>query len=151
MTMCASQYNFAKVSREVGLRAPEPDRRYGHGPRLHDMRHRFAVQTLIDWYRAGVDVEREIPKLATYLGHVHVNDTYWYIEGVPELLELARETTAKRARTLSWRDLACRRPSSRLFSTRRPAIWMVTRRTRRRSLADYTRARNPRERTRSCS
>jgi hypothetical protein len=55
------------------------------------MRHRFAARTLIDWYRAGVDVEREIPKLATYLGHVHVNDTYWYIEGVPELLQLATQ------------------------------------------------------------
>ena len=53
------------------------------------MRHRFAVCTLLGWYRAGIDVEREIPKLATYLGHVHVNETYWYIEAVPELLELA--------------------------------------------------------------
>ena len=53
------------------------------------MRHRFAVCTLLRWYRAGIDVEREIPKLATYLGHVHVNETYWYLEAVPELLELA--------------------------------------------------------------
>ena len=53
------------------------------------MRHRFAVCTLLRWYRAGIDVEREIPKLATYLGHVHVNETYWYVEAVPELLELA--------------------------------------------------------------
>jgi hypothetical protein len=53
------------------------------------MRHRFAVCTLLRWYRAGLDVEREIPKLATYLGHVHANETYWYIEAVPELLELA--------------------------------------------------------------
>jgi hypothetical protein len=53
------------------------------------MRHRFAVCALLNWYRAGIDVEREIPKLATYLGHVHVNETYWYIEAVPELLELA--------------------------------------------------------------
>ena len=53
------------------------------------MRHRFAVCTLLGWYRAGINVEREIPKLATYLGHVHVNVTYWYVEAVPELLELA--------------------------------------------------------------
>ena len=53
------------------------------------MRHRFAVSALLRWYRAGLDVEREIPKLATYLGHVHVNETYWYLEAVPELLELA--------------------------------------------------------------
>jgi len=85
------RYNFAKISREIGLREATENHRHGHGPRLHDMRHRFAARTLIDWYRAGLDVEREIPKLATYLGHVHVNDTYWYIEAVPELLQLATE------------------------------------------------------------
>jgi integrase/recombinase XerD len=89
VTEWAARDNFAKVSREVGLRSPTPGRRHGRGPRLHDMRHRFAVYTLLRWYRAGVDVEREIPKLATYLGHVHVNETYWYLEAVPELLELA--------------------------------------------------------------
>lgn len=93
ITGCAARYTFAKISREIGLRAPvEVKGRYhGHGPRLHDMRHRFTVRTLIDWYRAGLDVEREIPKLATYLGHVHVHDTYWYLEAVPELLALASE------------------------------------------------------------
>jgi len=60
-------------------------------PRLHDLRHRFAVRTLIHWYRTGLDVERELPKLATYLGHVHVNESYWYLEAVPELLQLATE------------------------------------------------------------
>ena len=84
MTGCMARYTFAKISREIGLRAPvQGGRRHGHGPRLHDMRHRFAVRTLIQWYRDGLDVEREIPKLATYLGHVHVNDTYWYLEAVP--------------------------------------------------------------------
>lgn len=89
VTGWATRYNFAKVSREVGLRASAGGRRHGRGPRLHDMRHRFAVCTLLRWYRSGIDVEREIPKLATYLGHVHVNETYWYLEAVPELLELA--------------------------------------------------------------
>ncbi len=91
VTDWATRYNFAKVSRHVGLRAPVEGCRHGHGPRLHDMRHRFAARTLIEWYRAGLDVEREMPKLSTYLGHVHVNDTYWYIEAVPELLRLATE------------------------------------------------------------
>lgn len=91
ITADAARYTFAKVSREIGLRAPVKDRRHGHGPRLHDMRHRFAVRTLIEWYQAGLDVEREIPKLATYLGHVHVHDTYWYLEAVPELLALATQ------------------------------------------------------------
>lgn len=91
ITECSARYTFAKISRQIGLRASAGGQRHGRGPRLHDMRHRFAARTLIDWYRAGVDVEREIPKLATYLGHVHVNDTYWYIEGVPELLQLATQ------------------------------------------------------------
>jgi integrase len=86
---CAARYNFAKVSRAVGLRPATIGYRHGHGPRLHDLRHRFAAKRLIEWYRAGLDVEREIPRLATYLGHVHVNETYWYIEAVPELLQLA--------------------------------------------------------------
>jgi integrase/recombinase XerD len=89
VTTAAARYNFAKVSREVGLRGATTNCRHGHGPRLHDLRHRFAVSTLLRWYRAGIDVEREMPKLATYLGHVHPNVTYWYIEAVPELLELA--------------------------------------------------------------
>jgi hypothetical protein len=46
---------------------------------------------LSDWYRADLDAERELPKLATYLGHVHTADTYWYLEAVPELLELAAQ------------------------------------------------------------
>lgn len=91
ITGCTVRSTFAKVSRQTGLRAPVEGYRHGHGPRLHDMRHRFAVRTLIGWYRAGLDVEREIPKLATYLGHVHVHDTYWYLEAVPELLSLATE------------------------------------------------------------
>ncbi len=91
ITKWALRYNFAKVSREIGLRTPAGGYRHGKGPRLHDLRHRFAARTLLDWYRAGLDVEREIPKLATYLGHVHVNETYWYLEAIPELLALAAE------------------------------------------------------------
>jgi len=91
LTQWATRDNFAKISREIGLREKIEDRRIGSGPRLHDMRHRFAARTLVDWYRAGIDVEREIHKLSTYLGHAHVNDTYWYLEAVPELLELATQ------------------------------------------------------------
>jgi integrase len=89
ISQCGTRYNFAQVSRKVGLRAPGG--RHGHGPRIHDMRHRFAARTLVAWYRAGLDVERELPRLSTYLGHAHVADTYWYIEAVPELLQLATE------------------------------------------------------------
>jgi integrase len=86
-----ARYTFACLSGQIGLRAPVRGHRYGHGPRLHDMRHRFAARTLVDWYRAGVNVEQRLPYLATYLGHVHVNETYWYLEAVPELLELATQ------------------------------------------------------------
>lgn len=87
-------YTFAKISQRIGLRAGAKGK--GHGPRLQDMRHRFAARTLIHWYRAGLDVERELPKLSTYLGHVHVNDTYWYLEAVPELLQLATDRLIQR-------------------------------------------------------
>jgi len=85
LTHWSVRYTFVKLSREIGLRAPHDS----HGPRVHDMRHTFAVKTLLRWYQTGVDVERHMPELATYLGHAHVNDTYWYISAVPELLSLA--------------------------------------------------------------
>jgi integrase/recombinase XerD len=94
ITEWAARYTFAKLSQQLGLRLSAKG--HGCGPRLHDMRHRFAARTLIQWYRAGLDVERELPKLATYLGHVHVNDTYWYLEAVPELLQLATERLIER-------------------------------------------------------
>jgi integrase len=87
LTGCSARYNFVQASRRIGLRAPAKS--HGHGPRLHDLRHGFAVRTLISWYRAGLDVERHLPRLATFLGHAHVNDTYWYLSSVPQLLELA--------------------------------------------------------------
>jgi integrase len=95
ITEWSARYTFAKVSQRIGLRAPATG--HGRGPRIHDMRHRFAAHTLIAWYRAGVDVERELPKLATYLGHVHVNETYWYLEAVPELLQLATKRLVEKA------------------------------------------------------
>jgi integrase len=91
VTQCSARYNFVVVSRAVGLRPPARGHHHGHGPRLHDLRHRLAARTLVRWYREGRDVERELPKLSAYLGHVHVADTYWYIEAVPELLQLATE------------------------------------------------------------
>jgi integrase len=73
---------FYRLSRTVGLRGLTAS----HGPRLHDFRHRFAAQTLLNWYRAGQDVERRLPVLSTYLGHGHVSDTYWYLTICPELM-----------------------------------------------------------------
>jgi integrase len=76
---------FYALSRQIGLRGPS-DRR---GPRLHDMRHRFATNTLVRWYRSGQDPERRLPLLSAYLGHVHVSDTFWYLSACPELMREA--------------------------------------------------------------
>jgi integrase len=63
--------------------------RHHRRPRLHDLRHTFAVKTVRDWYRAGVDVEQRLPWLSTYLGHVNPTTTYWYLTATPDLLSLA--------------------------------------------------------------
>lgn len=76
---------FYALSRQIGLRGASDT----HGPRLHDMRHRFATNTLVRWYRSGQDPERRLPLLSTYLGHVHVGDTQWYLESSPELMRQA--------------------------------------------------------------
>ncbi len=76
---------FYLLSRQTGLRG-ESD---SHGPRLHDLRHRFATNTLVNWYRSGQDPERRLPLLSAYLGHVHVADTQWYLEATPELMREA--------------------------------------------------------------
>jgi integrase len=58
-------------------------------PRIHDLRHGFAVSTLLDWYRDGQDVPALLPRLSTYLGHADPKDTFWYLSAAPELLALA--------------------------------------------------------------
>lgn len=58
-------------------------------PRAHDLRHSFAVHTLLRWMREGVIVDEHMPVLSTYLGHVSPAGTYWYLTAVPELMELA--------------------------------------------------------------
>lgn len=60
-----------------------------HPPRIHDLRHTFAVRTLLGWYRAGDDAEARLPILSTYLGHRDPRSTYWYLSAAPELLALA--------------------------------------------------------------
>jgi integrase/recombinase XerD len=97
LTEWSVRWTFVKLSRQSGLRGPQDS----HGPRLHDFRHRFAINTLLQWYRDGHDVEQHLPALATYLGHTHVTDTYYYLTAVPELLHLAaqRVEQAKGGRT----------------------------------------------------
>jgi integrase/recombinase XerD len=78
---------FGRLVRAAGL-----ERRAARcRPRLHDLRHSFALSTLLAWYRAGVDVQARLPWLSTYLGHVDPASTYWYLEAAPELLALAAE------------------------------------------------------------
>lgn len=85
LSQWAIRRTFVALSRQIGLRGPTDS----HGPRLHDFRHRFAVEVLLRWYREGVDVERHLSELSTYLGHVKVSDTYYYLSATPELLQLA--------------------------------------------------------------
>jgi integrase/recombinase XerD len=60
-------------------------------PRAHDLRHSFAVDTLIRWQRSGLNIEENIATLSTYLGHVSPADTYWYLSASPELMGLAAD------------------------------------------------------------
>lgn len=76
---------FLSLSRRIGFRKPTDH----NGPRIHDFRHTFAVKTVMKWYRVGANVERNMPILSTYLGHVKPSDTYWYLSSIPELVGLA--------------------------------------------------------------
>ena len=86
---------FWRLSREIGLRRPGDH----SGPRVHDFRHRFAIQTLLKWYRNGTDVEKNLPALSTYLGHTCVRDTYWYLSACPELMQEAAQRLDRRWET----------------------------------------------------
>jgi integrase len=74
---------FVHLTTELGLRTATTR------PRIHDLRHSFAVRTLIAWHRSGIEAESRMPLLSTYLGHVNPAGTYWYLSAVPELMELA--------------------------------------------------------------
>lgn len=85
---------FDRLRRWAGL-AERPRQ-----PRIHDLRHTFAVNTLLRWYREGADVEHRISALSTYLGHVSPSTTYWYLTAAPELLGLAAQRLEN-----AWGDL----------------------------------------------
>ncbi len=76
---------FREITTRIGVRTEAVH------PRIHDLRHRFAVQTLIDWQRSGIKIDEHIATLSTYLGHVSPADTYWYLSASPELMALAAE------------------------------------------------------------
>ena len=87
LTASDVHYAFPRLIRQVGLK--------GRGqrvtPRPHDFRHAYAVNTLLDWHHAGVEVDRKLPLLSTYLGHRDPSDTQWYLQAVPELLALVAQ------------------------------------------------------------
>ena len=85
---------FRLLVQAAGLEPPPGSR--ARRPRPHDVRHSFAVSTLVAWYRAGEDVQARLPALSAYLGHVEPKDTYWYLSAVPELLSLANDRAAAR-------------------------------------------------------
>lgn len=85
MLYCNFHLGFQELVRRAGI---EPRSRSCR-PRPHDLRHAFAVRTLTGWYRDGADVEANLPKLSTYMGHVLPAHTYWYLSAAPELLGLA--------------------------------------------------------------
>ncbi len=77
-------HHFAQLIRRIGLDGAGERAR----PRPHDLRHTMAVRTLRDWIEAGEDVDRRMPELSTFLGHVQPESTYWYLQAVPELMAL---------------------------------------------------------------
>lgn len=78
---------FRRITAQAGVTARSAACR----PRIHDMRHSFAVASLLEWYRRGDDVQAMLPRLSTYLGHCDPRHTYWYLSAAPELLALAGE------------------------------------------------------------
>jgi integrase len=86
---------FHKLLDRAGVRHQTPGKR----PRVHDLRHSFAVKTLLGWYREGGDVAARMPLLSTYLGHVDPAATFWYLSAAPELLALAAERLEQNEQT----------------------------------------------------
>jgi integrase/recombinase XerD len=84
LTVAAAHDVFPQVIRAAGLEGRGDRAR----PRPHDLRHAFAVSTLLDWHHAGVEIDRHLPLLSTYLGHRSPSNTYWYLQATPELLAL---------------------------------------------------------------
>jgi len=83
---CNMSWDFIRLVRQAGLKP----RSQGCRPRIHDLRHTFAVRTIIDAYKTDANIGARLALLSTYLGHVHPGHTYWYLSAAPELLGLAR-------------------------------------------------------------
>jgi integrase len=82
---------MSKTFRTLRAKASITPRCGSRPARLGDLRHTFAVTTLLSWHRAGADVQRQLPVLSTYMGHLNPRHTYWYLEATPELMALVAE------------------------------------------------------------
>lgn len=80
-------YRFHQLTQTAGLVPRSATCR----PRIHDLRHAYAVTTLLGWYRSGVDVQARLPLLSTYLGHVDPSSTYWYLTATSDLMQLVSQ------------------------------------------------------------
>ncbi len=87
LTPAAVHGTFGSLRQRLGWSGQGRARR----PRIHDMRHTFAVRRLLAWYREGAELDRKILALATYLGHVKPTETYWYLSAVPELMAITSQ------------------------------------------------------------
>ena len=85
LTRSGVDKTFREITIAIGVRTATVR------PRVHDLRHSFAVDTLIRWYRCGVLLDEHIGVLSTYLGHVSPADTYWYLSASPQLMALAAD------------------------------------------------------------
>ena len=97
LTRAEFNHWFARLIGQIGLEGAGERIR----PRPHDLRHTLAVRTLLDWCDAGEDVDRKLPLLSTYLGHVDPVSTYWYLEAVPELMAVIKSRLERLPEVLS--------------------------------------------------
>lgn len=89
---------FIQLTADIGIRTAAVK------PRIHDLRHSFAVHCLLRWYRSGADVAGQIATLSTYLGHLNPSGTYWYLSAVPELMQLAAQRLQHQTTTAGTRS-----------------------------------------------
>jgi integrase len=82
---CNVHWTFKRLVRLAGL----TPRSAACRPRIHDLRHSYAVNTMLDAYAAGEDGQARLTLLSTWLGHVHPGSTYWYLSASPELMAAA--------------------------------------------------------------
>jgi len=82
---------LAQAFRQVREAAQITSRAGGRPARLGDLRHTFAVTTLLSWHQDGIDVQQQLPALSAYMGHINPAQTYWYLQGTPELMSVVAE------------------------------------------------------------